>query len=132
MEASERSTVLVVVPDSKERGRWGGWLEGAGMEVLECPGSSSADGCIGIREGSCQLTKAADVVLLDQRAGRERELESHYLVSGKPVVVLGSTGEHLLPFGRQYVMRLPQPPKEASLVNAVRYQLRAGGPAGRP
>jgi hypothetical protein len=130
MKGSRGPTVLVVVPDPMERRRYGGWLEGAGLEVMRCPGPPIADGCIGLREGSCQLAKGADVVVLDHRAGWEAELERYYLLQGKPIVVLGPRTEHFLSFGREWVIRLPWPFKRSGLENAVRFQADIGGPTG--
>lgn len=129
MERTESATVLVVAPRAGEREGYRRWISGIGVEVRGCPGPSAADGCSGLREGTCRLVKGAGVVVLDQRVGHERELEAFYLLHGKRLVLLGPKPEQLLPFGRESMLRIPWPPKRLSLLKAVSYQLAAqGGP----
>ena len=82
MTSIQKQVALLVVPDPEERGRYGDWLERRGMEVLECPGPTGEGRCVGLRSGRCPLSEAADVVVLDHRAGLPRELETQYLSSG--------------------------------------------------
>ena len=64
MDVDGPSTVLVVAYAGDDRERLGGWLEGAGYDVLTCPGPRQGVPCIGLVD-RCPLATAADAVVLD-------------------------------------------------------------------
>ncbi|HEU4354269.1 MAG TPA: hypothetical protein VFT27_01645 [Actinomycetota bacterium] len=120
-----RGSVLVVEADLAERERFGSWLEGAGFDVLVCPGPTEPDyTCVGARDGVCPLLEEADVAVLDMSTDSEavmmgtaaEEILGLYLLSSARIVVLGShPGEQLE--GR--LRRLPRHPDRAELLAAV-------------
>jgi len=121
-----RDTVLVVEADAPERERFGSWLEGAGFDVLMCPGPTEPDyTCVGARDGACPLVEEAGVVVLDMSTESEavvmgtasEEILALYLLTGVRVVVLGShPGEEV----EGQLVRLHRHPERACLVEAVR------------
>jgi hypothetical protein len=123
--AGGQHAVLVVEADEPERERFGAWLEGSGFRVLLCPGPTEPDyTCIGARGGSCPLVAEVDLVVLDMSLDSEavmvgtaaEELLGLYLMSGRPVVVLGShPGEEV----RGQLRRLRRHPSREELVDAL-------------
>ncbi len=120
-----RGPVLVVEADPLERERFGSWLEGAGFDVLLCPGPTEPDyTCVGVRDGVCPLVADAAVVVLDMSLESEavmmgtaaEEVLGLYLLSGSRVVVLGShPGEEI----EGQLRRLHRHPGAAELLAAV-------------
>jgi hypothetical protein len=133
VDRARAGSVLVVESDPVERARFGGWLERAGYDVLECPGPTGPDyTCVGSRGGVCPLAAAAAIVVLDMSLDSEsvvmgtsaEELLGTYLVSGHRVLVLGShPGDEIA----GQLARLRRHPREAELVDAVG-TLAAAGP----
>jgi CheY-like chemotaxis protein len=132
-EAVDRSgTVLLVEADLAEREQFSSWLEASGFTVLACPGPTEPDyTCVGARTGACPLADAADVVVLDMSLDSEalmtgtaaEELLGLYLVSGRPVVVLGSRqGEQVA----GQLVRMGRHPSRDELLDAVRSLVRPG------
>ena len=118
--------ILLVEADREERSRFGGWLEGAGFDVLECPGPIEPDyTCVGSRSGSCPLATEADLVILDMSLDSEtlmmgtaaEELLGLYLMSGLRVLVLGSRPGDEIP---GQLVRLPRGPHRDQLLASVR------------
>ena len=118
--------VLVVEADPAERESFSSWLEESGFTVLACPGPTEPDyTCVGDRTGACPLADAADVVVLDMSLDSEalmmgtaaEALLGLYLVSGRPVVTLGSRGGEEVP---GVLIRLPRHPTSEALLGAVR------------
>src|SRR6202165_4385515 len=92
-----RATVLLVGPGQEDRGRFGGWLESAGVDPINSPGPHAPDfPCLGTSNAACPLVNLADVAVLDVRrlprtssAGLPGwRLLRYYLEHGKPVVVI--------------------------------------------
>lgn len=119
-------TVLLVEADPGERELFSSWLEGSGFTVLACPGPTEPDyTCVGDRTGACPLADAADVVVLDMSLDSEalmtgtaaEELLGLYLVSGRPVVTLGSRDGDEVP---GELIRLRRHPTREALLGAVR------------
>lgn len=122
-------TVLLVEQNDDERERLGKALEGAGYQVMVCPGPMAPDyTCIGGREGYCPLLERADVVVFDPwLVGDELgvgtssdELLELYASSGRTVVVLGSSGGWLDPFAGGHVVYLDERPDAGEVVAAVK------------
>jgi len=118
--------VLVVEADPAERELFSSWLEASGFTVLACPGPTEPDyTCVGDRTGACPLADAADVVVLDMSLDSEalmtgtaaEELLGLYLVSGRPVVTLGSRDGDEVP---GELIRLRRHPTREALLGAVR------------
>jgi hypothetical protein len=110
-------------------------LEGAGYEVIACPGPTAPDyRCIGGRERYCPLVERADVVVLDPwLAGDELgvgtsadELVELYSQRGRPVILLGSVG-WLDPFIGGHVVGLGDHAEEPEVLGAVRSAPEADG-----
>lgn len=120
-----RGTVLVVEADPTERERFGSWLEGAGFDVLVCPGPTEPDyTCVGARDGTCPLLEEADLTVLDMSTDSEavmmgtasEEILALYLLAGARVVALGShPGEQI----EGQLLRLRRHPDHAELLEAV-------------
>lgn len=119
-------TVLLVEADPGERELFSSWLGGSGFTVLVCPGPTEPDyTCVGDRTGACPLADAADVVVLDMSLDSEalmtgtaaEELLGLYLVSGRPVVTLGSRDGDEVP---GELIRLRRHPSREALLGAVR------------
>jgi hypothetical protein len=120
------STVLLVEADADERDRFGTWLEDEGFDLLTCPGPTEPDyTCIGARTGACPLAAEATVVILDMSLDSEavvmgtaaEELLGMYLMSGHPVIVLGSHGGEEI---AGQLVRLRRHPRREELIEAVR------------
>jgi CheY-like chemotaxis protein len=123
--------VLVVEPDPVLRDQVGGWLEGAGFEVLACPGPSYPEyTCILGRGLPCALAEATSAVVLDLwlasdsalRGTSSRELLRYYLRAGKPVVALTARPEHprlIKQFLDEPVTLLEWPPERRELCETV-------------
>lgn len=118
--------VLVVEADPQERELFASWLEASGFTVLACPGPSEPDyTCVGDRKGTCPLAEAADVVVLDMslesealmRGTAAEDLLGLYLVTGRPVVTLGSRDGDEVP---GELIRLRRHPTRETLLEAVR------------
>jgi CheY-like chemotaxis protein len=121
-----QGVVLVVEADPAERELFSSWLEGSGFTVLACPGPTEPDFmCVGDRKGTCPLAEAADVVVLDMslesealmRGTAAEDLLGLYLVSGRPVVTLGSRDGDEVP---GELIRLRRHPTREALLRAVR------------
>jgi hypothetical protein len=126
-----RSAVLVIEADRSERERFGTWLEESGFQVLVCPGPTEPDyTCVGSRGGVCPLLDEADLVVIDMSLDSEavmsgtaaEELLGLYLLSGRPVLVLGSHPGEQVP---GQLSRMRRHPTREELVDAVR-SLSAG------
>jgi hypothetical protein len=120
------STVLLVEADADERDRFGAWLEDEGFDLLVCTGPTEPDyTCIGARTGACPLAAEASVVILDMSLDSEavvmgtaaEELLGMYLMSGHPVIVLGSHGGEEI---SGQLVRLRRHPRREELLEAVR------------
>lgn len=127
MVAEDVAVVLVVEPDPDIRKRLASWLEGAGLEVLTCPGPSAPEYvCIGGRGLPCPLVEPADVVVLDPRLPNAdlmtgtsgEQLLTYYLAAAKPVIALGSLGAISLPY-RDEVGCVPLHVERRAFVHAV-------------
>lgn len=127
-------TVLLVESDEGERERLGTALEGAGYQVIACPGPTAPDyTCIGGREGYCPLLERADVVVLDPwLAGDEigvgttsDDLVALYAGSGRTVVAIDAV--HLDPIAQGNIIRLDRHPEARSVVAAVRIAAEVEG-----
>ena len=120
------STVLLVEADADECDRFGTSLEDEGFDLLTCPGPTEPDyTCIGARAGACPLAAEASVVILDMSLDSEavamgtaaEELLGMYLMSGHPVIVLGShSGEEIA----GQLVRLRRHPRREELIEAIR------------
>src|SRR5688572_22550791 len=95
-------TVLLVEADAEDRELLGSWLEGAGFQVLACPGPQAPGYiCVGGRTGWCPLIEPADIIVVDLRLLSEdaidgtgaAELLALYTSSGRPVVAFGPDPE---------------------------------------
>jgi hypothetical protein len=127
-----RATVLLVEPDREDRERFGGWLEAAGIDPINCPGPHAPDfSCLGTSNAACPLVNLADVAVLDVRrlpgpstAGLPGwRLLRYYLEHGKPVVVIAD--RYRAPkYRRDQVFVLRPNPGQQSLLLAVRAVLR--------
>jgi CheY-like chemotaxis protein len=74
MKSRQSSTVLIVSDDPGLSYEIGGWLEAAGLQVLECPGPrQNHQICIGLKTHRCPLAQPADLVILDMHPS-ERDL----------------------------------------------------------
>lgn len=122
----QEGTVLLVESDEGERERLGKALEGAGYQVIACPGPTAPDyTCIGGREGYCPLLERADVVVFDPwLAGDEigvgtssDELLALYAGSGRTVVAIDAAP--LDPVAGNMI-RLDRHPEAQAVVAAVR------------
>jgi hypothetical protein len=120
------STVLLVEADADERDRFGAWLEDEGFDLLVCGGPTEPDyTCIGARTDACPLAAEATVVILDMSLDSEavvmgtaaEELLGMYLMSGHPVIVLGSHGGEEI---AGQLVRLRRHPRREELIEAVR------------
>jgi hypothetical protein len=120
------STVLLVEADADERDRFGAWLEAEGFDLLVCTGPTEPDyTCIGARTGACPLAAEASVVILDMSLDSEavvmgtaaEELLGMYLMSGHPVIVLGSHGGEEI---SGQLVRLRRHPSRDELIGAIR------------
>jgi CheY-like chemotaxis protein len=125
-DVEPQGVVLVVEADPAERELFSSWLEGSGFTVLACPGPTKPDfTCVGDRKGTCPLAEGADVVVLDMslesealmRGTAAEDLLGLYLVSGRPVVTLGSRDGDEVP---GELTRLRRHPTREALLAAVR------------
>ncbi|HYM49511.1 MAG TPA: hypothetical protein VET65_02950 [Candidatus Limnocylindrales bacterium] len=126
---------LLVEADEADRERYGAWLEGAGIGVINCPGPKRDDfTCLGVRGERCGLVEIADLAILDVRllddayrpATGSRRLLHYYLNSGKPIVLVGSLDRSERRI-RDDQVALVRRPSARSLVSAVRRLLQATG-----
>jgi len=126
-------TVLVVERDPKDRERLGAWLEGAGYDVLACPGPSAPEyTCLGSLRGVCPLASGADAIVLDcWLAGDSAlagvsglELLDFYLGTGKPVLALRHGAEATLAFLAEDLAVVDWPADRHELVETVRALIR--------
>jgi CheY-like chemotaxis protein len=125
-DLAAQGVVLVVEADPAERELFSSWLEESGFTVLACPGPTEPDfTCVGDRKGTCPLAEAADVVVLDMslesealmRGTAAEDLLGLYLVSGRPVVTLGSRDGDEVP---GELTRLRRHPTREALLQGVR------------
>jgi hypothetical protein len=130
----QEGTVLLVESDEGEREWLGAALEGAGYQVIACPGPTAPDyTCIGGRKGYCPLLERADVVVLDPwLAGDEigvgtspDELLALYTGSGRTVVAIDAV--RLDPVARGSVIRLDRHPEAQAVVAGVRVAAEVDG-----
>lgn len=125
--------MLLVGSDGEARDRLGGWLADAGYDVIECGGPASADGCIGMRTGSCALAHAAEVVVVDGTPSDDLDalpviaLTGLYRALGLPVVLLADEEDRLNGGGAAAL--LPRNPHRDHLIASVR-TLAKGRPDG--
>ncbi len=119
-----------------DRDRLGGWLEGAGFGVIECPGPNRIDlARPGVRGRRCPLVETADLAILDVRvvsdAFREkapsRRLLRLYLSSREPVLLIGERAGPRRSFHENGVTILRARPSRRSLVGAVQQLLKEAG-----
>jgi hypothetical protein len=131
-ESTPRSTVLLVEADPRDRERFSGWLESAGIDPINCPGPHAPDfTCLGTSGASCPLVDVADVAVLDVRRlpGIVTKglpgwrLIRFYLERGKPVVVIADRYRKSAFRPEQIFVLRPNPGRE-SLLLAVRAVLR--------
>jgi hypothetical protein len=127
-----RNTVLLVSPDRADRERFGGWLESAGIDPINCPGPNAPEfRCLGTSNCACPLVGLADVAVLDIRRmpglatpGRPGwRLLRYYLEHGKPVVMIADRYRKPRFRSEQVFLLRPDPGRE-SLLLAVRAVLR--------
>jgi CheY-like chemotaxis protein len=120
-----RSTVLLVEADPEERERYAAWLQDDGREVIACSGPSGPDyTCVGSRERACPLVADSDIVVLDMSTEAEalmtgtasEELLALYLISGRPVVALGSYPAEGIP---GELVRMGRHPERETLLGAI-------------
>jgi CheY-like chemotaxis protein len=120
-----KGTVLLVEADPEERERYAAWLEGDGREVVACPGPTGPDyTCVGSRQGACPLVDGSDLVILDMSTDAEalvtgtasEELLALYLLSGRPVVALGSYPAEGIP---GELVRIGRHPERDALLGVV-------------
>lgn len=118
------ATVLVVAANAVDRERYGGWLEGDGYEVLQCPGPTAPDyHCVGGKSGTCALARGADLVILDSALPGDdlaegtpaSELVTIYASLGKPVLEVSSLARDVVPPASW----LRWPPSREDLLRAV-------------
>jgi hypothetical protein len=131
--AASRPTVLLVEPDAANRERFGGWLESAGIDPINCPGPHQPDfSCLGTGNARCPLVELADIAVLDVRRlpGVSRQgmpgwrLIRYYLDHGKPIVVIADRYRKSSFRPEQIFVLRPDPGRE-SLLLAVRASLHA-------
>jgi DNA-binding response OmpR family regulator len=129
-------SVLVVEFDSEVRGRLADWLDGAGFEVLMCPGPSEPDyRCLAGRAATCPLAAPADLVVLDLwlasdavMAGTSSfQLLDYYISLGKPVIALDHDRHERHFFTSDNLTLLEWPVDKQELIETVRVVLQ-----GRP
>jgi len=132
LPAAARATVLLVEPDAADRERFGGWLESAGIDPINCPGPHNPDfSCLGTTNSGCPLVHVADIAVLDVRRlpGISTKglpgwrLIRYYLERGKPLVVIADRYRKSTFRPEQIVVLSPNPGRE-SLLLAVRAVLR--------
>ena len=130
--ATTRKTVLLVSPDGADRERFGGWLESAGIDPVNCPGPHAPEfSCLGTSNCACPLVGLADVAVLDMRRlpglatpGRPGwRLLRYYLEHAKPVVLIADRYRKPRFRPEQVFVLRPNPGRE-SLLLAVRAVLR--------
>ena len=133
-----RRAVLVVENDAELLDRMGGWLEGAGFDVLACPGPSRPDyTCVAGRGLPCPLAHAVDAVVLDLWLASDSvlcgtsstELLAYYLSSERPVVALSARHDHtrlINLFLEDPLFVLESPPERQELCETVAAILRGG------
>jgi hypothetical protein len=128
-------TVLLVESDNAESECLGRALEGAGYEVITCPGPAAPDyACIGGREGYCPLVEQTDLVVLDPWLAGDDDgvgtsadaLVELYVSRGRTLILLGSAG-WLDPFTGGHVVSLGDRPDASDVVAAVRSAPEADG-----
>lgn len=104
MSETEPGPILLVEHDEEIRELIEGWLQGAGYDILACPGPSAPDySCIGGRAWHCPLVDPASLIVLDLSFRRDAilrasigvDLLGYYLLTSKPIITLGR-GDDLL------------------------------------
>jgi hypothetical protein len=128
-----RRTVLLVEPDAADRERFGGWLESAGIDPINCPGPHQPElSCLGTSNARCPLVELADVAVLDLSRLPEAtrpglpgwRLIRYYLDHGKPIVVIADRYRKSS-FRPEQIFVLRSDPGRESLLLAVRASLHA-------
>lgn len=139
MDGTRGTTVLVVENDRDRAEEIWSSLEGAGYEVLACPGPCAPDfTCVGGWGKRCALAMGADVVVLDMNLASDVEMEGtpgwellvYYMGLGKKVVALTGAGDAVHPFPDDQVAVVRRPADGTVLLAALR-SLEAKSGAGR-
>jgi CheY-like chemotaxis protein len=121
--------VLLVEGDDAAREEFGRILEGAGHEVLLCPGPTGPDyTCVGTRGGRCALADGADAVVLDTRLRGDDlfggatgwQLALAYRDQGLPLVALAEAGGATSMLREKGVVILRRRPTGQTLLRALR------------
>jgi DNA-binding response OmpR family regulator len=128
------AVVLIVEPNRVVLDRVGRWVEGAGYEVLACPGPGAPTyACLGSRgTRRCPLAAAADLVVLDLWLAGDRGLQGtgsvdllrYYRRGGAPILALAhgdGSSDRLVEDG---VVVLDGPPDRREIVETVGAMVR--------
>jgi hypothetical protein len=112
-------TALVVAFDRAIRSSVGGWLEGAGFDVLLCTGPTAPDyRCVADATGGCPLADTADLIVLDAWLESDADDEGgpgaaalirYYRSKERPLIVLdhGRSGPSLMVPERTALLEWP-------------------------
>lgn len=124
------ATVLVVEPDRSVRDQISATVEGAGFDVLTCPGPTSPEyACPGVAGTGCPLASYADVVVMDLALDSDLTMEgttaveliAFYLGEGKAIIALSRDGgEETHPFVEERVTVLHWPLERRRLIPELR------------
>jgi DNA-binding response OmpR family regulator len=128
--SGDRPVVLIVDRDADTRGRVGGWLEEAGLDVVSCPGPTAPDfTCVGSRDGHCPLAREADVIVLDlwlesdaaMLGTRAKNLVRFYRSCGKPLVVMSDRHDETAEWVEDLSLaEVDWPPDRRDLMETIR------------
>ena len=123
--------VLVVESQEQDRRLIEGWLEDAGIDdVMFCPGPSSPTyTCIGSDGGSCPLSSAADVVVIDLRLRSDEMLAGtpawqlllSYYEQGKRIVAISNDAVSVRPTPDEQLRVVRRPLERESFIDAVNF-----------
>jgi len=128
------STILVVEFDRLTGSALGSRLEREGHEVLLCPGPGPQDyTCLGGRDETCPLERAADVIVLDLHLASDDmmlgtpgwQLLLHYVTAGKHVVAIVGDEDPVRPHSDDQVTVLRRPAAAETVALAVQAALLA-------
>jgi CheY-like chemotaxis protein len=129
MNGGTQDTVLVVEHDPVARHVLTGSLEGAGFDVIECPGPSAPDyTCVAARGEPCALARAADAIVLDLHQASDImmcglagwQLFLYYYERGHRIVVLLGGDDPVRPLPESRVAVVRRPATGHKVVTAVR------------